>query len=467
MPEVRCAGRIVLGARRLRSIAFAMTDVVALAAELLTIDSSTGAEGAAVDFVLEMARRARLERDAAGGVTRARQRVGHRAPAAASRSRRTSTPFRRSSAPRSTATSCCGRGACDAKGIAAAMMVAADRLATLARSASTCSSSSAKRRDPTARARRTDLAATSRFLVNGEPTESKLASGAKGSLRVTCARAAARRTRRTRTSGSRPSTPMLELLPTLDQADAAEDAVLGETTLQHRHAARAARRRTSFPRLAEAGDHVPPRRRCRSPCERRSTVGAGHAPSSSTGRTFRRSTFTRSPASRSRRSRTRRDIPLLGRWGTPLLFGPGSIHVAHTPDEYIDVNELAAAVGAYERIVRTPARRMTASPAGAIGAVAVLGATGAVGQAFIRLLADHPWFELAEVAASERSAGQAVSRSGALDRGPTHAGARRPSMMRAAVRSGGGEARRSCSRRSIPRWPATPSRRSRAPEASC
>lgn len=38
--------------------------------------------------------------------------------------------------------------------------------------------------------------------------------------------------------------------------------------------------------------------------------------------------------------------------------------------------------------------------------VAVLGATGAVGQAFIRLLADHPWFELVEVAASERSAGR-------------------------------------------------------------
>ena len=38
--------------------------------------------------------------------------------------------------------------------------------------------------------------------------------------------------------------------------------------------------------------------------------------------------------------------------------------------------------------------------------VAVLGATGAVGQAFVRLLADHPWFALAEVAASERSAGK-------------------------------------------------------------
>src|SRR3979409_190798 len=38
--------------------------------------------------------------------------------------------------------------------------------------------------------------------------------------------------------------------------------------------------------------------------------------------------------------------------------------------------------------------------------VAVLGATGAVGQMFVRLLADHPWFELKELAASERPAGK-------------------------------------------------------------
>jgi aspartate-semialdehyde dehydrogenase len=38
--------------------------------------------------------------------------------------------------------------------------------------------------------------------------------------------------------------------------------------------------------------------------------------------------------------------------------------------------------------------------------VAILGATGAVGQTFIRLLANHPWFRVAEVAASDRSAGK-------------------------------------------------------------
>jgi acetylornithine deacetylase len=47
------------------------------------------------------------------------------------------------------------------------------------------------------------------------------------------------------------------------------------------------------------------------------------------------------------------DIPLLSRWGTPLLFGPGSIHVAHTPDERISLKELRESVATYVRLVRT------------------------------------------------------------------------------------------------------------------
>jgi aspartate-semialdehyde dehydrogenase len=49
----------------------------------------------------------------------------------------------------------------------------------------------------------------------------------------------------------------------------------------------------------------------------------------------------------------------------------------------------------------------SASPAGRRLPVAILGATGAVGQTFIRCLRNHPWFEIAELAASERSAGKA------------------------------------------------------------
>src|SRR3546814_7859528 len=45
-------------------------------------------------------------------------------------------------------------------------------------------------------------------------------------------------------------------------------------------------------------------------------------------------------------------------------------------------------------------------PGGHRWPVAILGATGAVGQTFIRCLRNHPWFDVAEVAASERSAGK-------------------------------------------------------------
>ena len=46
------------------------------------------------------------------------------------------------------------------------------------------------------------------------------------------------------------------------------------------------------------------------------------------------------------------DVPLLDRWGTPLLFGPGSILVAHTQREHVRLDELHAAIGTYESLVR-------------------------------------------------------------------------------------------------------------------
>jgi acetylornithine deacetylase len=46
------------------------------------------------------------------------------------------------------------------------------------------------------------------------------------------------------------------------------------------------------------------------------------------------------------------DIPLLTRWGTPLLLGPGSIHVAHTDDEHVAIDELRHAVDSYELVAR-------------------------------------------------------------------------------------------------------------------
>ncbi len=46
------------------------------------------------------------------------------------------------------------------------------------------------------------------------------------------------------------------------------------------------------------------------------------------------------------------DAPLLGNWGTRLMYGPGSIHVAHTDHEHVAVAALHRAVDDYQRIAR-------------------------------------------------------------------------------------------------------------------
>jgi acetylornithine deacetylase len=47
------------------------------------------------------------------------------------------------------------------------------------------------------------------------------------------------------------------------------------------------------------------------------------------------------------------DIPFLGNWGKPVLFGPGSIHVAHTDREFISKKELLAAVETYVSLAKS------------------------------------------------------------------------------------------------------------------
>jgi len=42
------------------------------------------------------------------------------------------------------------------------------------------------------------------------------------------------------------------------------------------------------------------------------------------------------------------DVPLLDRWGTPMLYGPGSFLVAHTAEEHVSIPELESAVAGYQ-----------------------------------------------------------------------------------------------------------------------
>ena len=327
-----------------------MTDVVALAAELLTIDSSTGAEGGAVDFVSKWLV-ARGWNVTLQEVTKGRANVwASRSGGGVTLSTHLDTvpPY---VAPRMDGDKLMGRGACDAKGIAAAMLVAADKLAKAGENRVDLLFVVGEEKGSDGARAANRLSPTSQFLVNGEPTESKLASGAKGSLRVTV-----RTTGRAAHSayphlGESAITPMLALLPTLDDLHLPVDDVLGNTTLNI-GTIRGGNEANIIPASAEAeimfrlvSDVAPLKKQIQAWAKGKAELEFGsHIPAQ---HFHLIDGFEVAPVAYTS------DIPLLGRWGTPVLFGPGSIHVAHTPHEFIDVKELRASVSAYERIVKS------------------------------------------------------------------------------------------------------------------
>jgi acetylornithine deacetylase len=327
-----------------------MTDVVALAAELLALQSSTGAEGPAVDFVSRwlIARgwNVTLQEVAKGRANVWASRAG--GGVTLSTHLDTVPPY---IGPRLEKSRLYGRGACDAKGIAAAMLCAAERLAESGeRRVDLLLVVGEEKGSDGARAAN-HLQATSKFLVNGEPTESTLASGAKGSQRVvvrTRGRAAHSAYAHLGVSAIE---PMLALLPSVKSLRFPTDPVLGETTVNI-GTVRGGTEANIVPDLCEAelmvrlvGDVVPVRDAFTSWAGDRAELEWGsHIPAQ---HFHTIDGFDVAPVAYTS------DIPLLSRWGKPLLFGPGSIHVAHTSEEFIDVKELRQAVDSYERIVRT------------------------------------------------------------------------------------------------------------------
>jgi acetylornithine deacetylase len=195
------------------------------------------------------------------------------------------------------------------------------------------------------------LPTRSRYLINGEPTESKLATGAKGSLRVHV------RTHGREAHSAYPHLgqsaiwPLLEMLIELRGMTWPRDDTLGDATVNV-GTIRAGTEANIIPGSAEAelmfrlvGDPDPIRQRLEQWAQGRAELEWGSFIPPQYFHTV--PGFDTAPVAYTS------DIPLLSRFGTPLLFGPGSIHVAHTPDEYIDVAELRAAVDAYERLART------------------------------------------------------------------------------------------------------------------
>ena len=327
-----------------------MTDVVALAAELLAIQSSTGAEEAIVDFISRWLV-ARGWNVTTQEVMRGRANVwASRLGGGVTFSTHLDTvpPY---IPPRLEGKRLYGRGSADAKGIAAAMLCAAERLTQSGEARIDLLFVVGEEKGSDGARAANHLPATSRFLVNGEPTESRLASGAKGSQRVIV------RTRGRAAHSAYPELgvsaiePMLAMLPTLHQLPLPTDPVLGGTTVNI-GTIRGGTEENIIPELCESelmfrlvGDVAPLREAITRWAEGKAELEWGsHIPAQ---RFHVIDGFETAPVAYTS------DIPLLSRWGTPLLFGPGSIHVAHTLEEFIDVDELRSAVDAYERIARS------------------------------------------------------------------------------------------------------------------
>lgn len=327
----------------------APVDVVALAAELLAIPSTTRDEGAAVDFVARWL----VARDwnvtvqevtpGRGNVWASRKGGG----VTLSTHLDTVPPY---VPPRRADGRLYGRGACDAKGIAAAMMVAADRLVQAGEERVDLLFVVGEERGSDGARLANQLPATSKWLINGEPTESVLASGCKGAQRVIV-----RTTGREAHSayahlGESAITPMLQMLQELQQLKLPEDPILGPSTVNV-GLIRGGTEANIVPGACEAemmvrlvGDVAEIKKVLKPWAQGRAELEYGsHIPAQH---------FHVVPGFKTAPMAYTSDIPLLGNWGTPLLFGPGSIHVAHTPDEYIEESELRASVDAYVELVK-------------------------------------------------------------------------------------------------------------------
>jgi acetylornithine deacetylase len=327
-----------------------MTDVVSLAAELLAVPSTTRDEGAVVDVVSRWL----VARDwnvtvqevtpGRGNVWASRKGGG----VTLSTHLDTVPPY---VPPRREDGRLHGRGACDAKGIAAAMMIAADRLVAEGEERVDLLMVVGEERGSDGARLANQLPATSRWLINGEPTESRLASGCKGAQRVIV------RTRGREAHSAYPHlgasaiAPMLRMLPELDALPLPVDPLLGPTTVNV-GLIRGGTEANIVPGECEAemmvrlvGDIAPVKEVLdrwasgRAELDYGSFIPAQH--------------FHTVPGFDAAPVAYTSDIPLLTNWGTPLLFGPGSIHVAHTTEEFVDEAELRASVDSYIRLVRT------------------------------------------------------------------------------------------------------------------
>jgi len=241
-----------------------------------------------------------------------------------------------------------GRGACDAKGIIAAQVAAADRLRRAGESrVGLLFVVGEERGSDGARMANEAANGSSKFLIDGEPTDNRLGLATRGILRLKL-----RTTGRAAHSsfpelGESAIDKLIDALVALRTIEFQSDPVLGTTHytvgliaggVAPNVVSPSAEAEVMFRTVSE-GDAI---RRAMGALER--SVQVEHILEVPPVR------LATVPGFDTAIFPYTTDIPFLAKWGEPLLFGPGSIHRAHTADEFVSLAELSAAVDHYVAI---------------------------------------------------------------------------------------------------------------------
>jgi acetylornithine deacetylase len=241
-----------------------------------------------------------------------------------------------------------GRGACDAKGILAAQVAAAERLRAAGETRIGLVFVAGEERGSDGAVAANRIASRSRYLINGEPTDNRLGTATRGVFRVKLVTRGQAAHSGYPALGRSAIEALVDVLVSLRAASWPDDSLLGLTTYTVGLIAGGVAPNV-VPAHAEAevifrsiGSHDDIRTVLAATVgDRAQVVEVLEVPPVhlQTRDGFDTAVFAYTT-----------DIPLLPNWGTPFLLGPGSIHVAHTDHEHIRVDELLEAVALYERL---------------------------------------------------------------------------------------------------------------------
>jgi acetylornithine deacetylase len=243
-----------------------------------------------------------------------------------------------------------GRGACDAKGILMAQIAAAERLrAAGERRVGLLFVVGEERGSDGAKLANT-IPNESRFLVNGEPTDNRVGAATRGVYRVRLHATGRAAHSSLPELGESAIDKLIDALVSLRSIEWPADPLLGDTSYSIGLIDGGVAPNVISPEAGAelmfrtVGDHAELRRLIEA--------RVGYLVSAEDVLVVPPVRLTDVPGLPTAVFAFTTDIPFLNRWGNPVLAGPGSITLAHTADEYCEVSELLRAVDVYAQVAR-------------------------------------------------------------------------------------------------------------------